>query len=161
MSVYCACCVFSGRSLSYRSISCSKQSYWLWCVIVCDLEISRMRQLWPTLGCCAIKRNVHMLTYCDALFYQQQYTIVLMYNVFNKLFVVLLVSESSAALTTPLPITTSVVTTSSTTMPPPPRLCGPLELEYCNKLPYNVTSYPNKLGHRSIKEVRDDVIAFR
>jgi hypothetical protein len=102
-----------------------------------------------------------MLTYCDALFYQQQYTIVLMYNVFNELSVVFLVSESSAALTTPLPITTSVVTTSSTTMPPPPRLCGPIELEYCNKLPYNVTSYPNKLGHRSIKEVRDDVIAFR
>uniref|UniRef100_A0A1V1FKK9 Putative serine protease 38 n=1 Tax=Reticulitermes speratus TaxID=60591 RepID=A0A1V1FKK9_9NEOP len=72
------------------------------------------------------------------------------------------IKESSAALTTPLPITTSVVTTpSSTTTPPPPRLCGPIQLEYCNKLSYNVTSYPNKLGHRSIKEVRDDVIAFR
>jgi len=87
---------------------------------------------------------------------------VLTYNVATMLTVALLVSESSAALTTPLPITTSVVTTpSSTTTPPPPRLCGPIQLEYCNKLPYNVTSYPNKLGHRSIKEVRDDVIAFR
>lgn len=72
------------------------------------------------------------------------------------------IKESSAVLTTPLPLTTSVVTTpSSTVTPTPPRLCGPLELEYCNKLPYNVTSYPNQLGHRSIKEVRDDVITFR
>jgi hypothetical protein len=76
--------------------------------------------------------------------------------------VILLVSESSAALTTPLPITTLLVTTqSSTTVPPPPRLCGPIQLEYCSKLPYNVTSYPNKLGHRSLKEVLEDVIAFR
>jgi len=90
------------------------------------------------------------------------YIMVLTYNVANMLTVALLVSESSAALTTPLPITTPVVTTpSSTTTPPPPRLCGPIQLEYCNKLPYNVTSYPNKLGHRSIKEVWDDVIAFR
>ena len=87
---------------------------------------------------------------------------VLIYSVTTMLNVALLVSESSAALTTPLPITTSVVMTpSSTTTPPPPRLCGPIQLEYCNKLPYNVTSYPNKLGHRSIKEVQDDVIAFR
>jgi len=87
---------------------------------------------------------------------------VLIYNVAIMLTVALLISESSAALTTPLPITTSaVITLSSTTTPPPPRLCGPIQLEYCNKLHYNVTSYPNKLGHRSIKEVRDDVIAFR
>jgi hypothetical protein len=76
--------------------------------------------------------------------------------------VFLLISESSAVLTTPLPLTTSVETTpSSTATPTPPRLCGPIELEYCNNLPYNITSYPNKLGHRSIKEVRDDVITFR
>lgn len=76
--------------------------------------------------------------------------------------VVLFVSESNAVLTTPLPITTSVVTApSSTVTPTPPRLCGPIELDYCKNLPYNVTSYPNKLGHKSIKEVRDDVITFR
>ncbi|XP_069697867.1 atrial natriuretic peptide-converting enzyme [Periplaneta americana] len=72
------------------------------------------------------------------------------------------IKESSAALTTTQPTTTTVVTTpSSTTTPPPPRLCGPIQLEYCSKLPYNVTSYPNILGHKSIQDVKDDVIAFR
>lgn len=57
--------------------------------------------------------------------------------------------------------------TSSTTMPPPPReprRCRPLELELCSSskiLRYNTTSYPNKLGHLSIQDVKADVIAFR
>ena len=29
-----------------------EESYRLWCVVVCDLETSRIRRLWPALGCC-------------------------------------------------------------------------------------------------------------
>jgi hypothetical protein len=43
MFVYCECCVMSGRGLCYELITRPGDSYRLWCVIVCDLEISRMR----------------------------------------------------------------------------------------------------------------------
>jgi corin len=49
-----------------------------------------------------------------------------------------------------------------TTMPPrPPRRCSIIEFSYCKHLPYNLTSYPNLLGHASLQEVNDDIIAFR
>ncbi|XP_030768366.1 atrial natriuretic peptide-converting enzyme [Sitophilus oryzae] len=51
----------------------------------------------------------------------------------------------------------SIVTLS----PHLPRSCTNLQLPYCNKLDYNKTTYPNFLGHKNIKEVTDDVIAFR
>jgi atrial natriuretic peptide-converting enzyme len=31
----------------------------------------------------------------------------------------------------------------------------------CQNLPYNVTSYPNILGHASLKDVQDEMIEFR
>jgi hypothetical protein len=46
MDVCCECCVLSDRGLITRS----KESYRLWCVVVCDLEISWMRRPWPTGG---------------------------------------------------------------------------------------------------------------
>jgi hypothetical protein len=41
--------VLSGRGLCDELITRS-QSYRLWCVVVCDLESSRMRRPWPALG---------------------------------------------------------------------------------------------------------------
>jgi hypothetical protein len=41
MFVCCECCVLSGRGL------CGEESYRLWFVVVCDLETSRMRRIWP------------------------------------------------------------------------------------------------------------------
>jgi hypothetical protein len=38
MDVCCECCVLSGRGLCDELITCPKESYRLWCVIVCDLE---------------------------------------------------------------------------------------------------------------------------
>jgi len=38
MSVSCECCVLSGRGLCVGLIICTKESYRLWCVVVCDLE---------------------------------------------------------------------------------------------------------------------------
>ena len=44
MFVCCECCVLSGRGLCDELITCPEESYRLWCVIVCDLETSRMRR---------------------------------------------------------------------------------------------------------------------
>ncbi|XP_030378692.1 uncharacterized protein LOC115627212 [Scaptodrosophila lebanonensis] len=48
-----------------------------------------------------------------------------------------------------------------TTTPRPPRRCEPLQLNYCRNVGYNVTTYPNLLGHASYEEVAADVIVFR
>ena len=50
MFVCCECCVLSGRGLCDELITRPEESYRLWWVVVCDLETSRMRRPWPTLG---------------------------------------------------------------------------------------------------------------
>jgi hypothetical protein len=40
----------SGRGLCDKLITRPEESYRLWCVVVCDLETSRMRRPWPALG---------------------------------------------------------------------------------------------------------------
>ena len=61
MSVSCECCVLSGRGLCNGLITHPEESYRLWCVVVCDLETSRMRRPWPTGGCCAKRRRIMQL----------------------------------------------------------------------------------------------------
>jgi hypothetical protein len=53
MSVFCECFVLSGRGLCDGSIPRTEESYRRRCVIVFDLESSRMRRPWSSLGCCA------------------------------------------------------------------------------------------------------------
>lgn len=43
----------------------------------------------------------------------------------------------------------------------PPRRCEPLSIDHCRGLPYNVTSYPNAVGHSTPKEVYRDLVAYR
>ena len=50
MFVCCGCYVLSGRGLCDELITRPEESYRLWCVVVCDLETSRMRRPWPALG---------------------------------------------------------------------------------------------------------------
>jgi hypothetical protein len=50
MFVCCECCLLSGRGLCDELITRSEEYYRLWCVVVCDLETSRMRRSWPALG---------------------------------------------------------------------------------------------------------------
>ena len=50
MDVCCECCVLSGRGLCDVLITRPEESYRLLCVVVCDLETSRMRRPWPALG---------------------------------------------------------------------------------------------------------------
>ena len=40
ISVSCECCVLSGRGLCEGLFTRPEESYRLWCVVVCDLEIS-------------------------------------------------------------------------------------------------------------------------
>jgi len=49
MSVCVECCVLSGRGLCDGLITRPEKSYRLWCVVVCDLETSRMRRPWTAL----------------------------------------------------------------------------------------------------------------
>ena len=41
-SVCCECCVLPGRDICDELISRPDESYRLWCVVVCDLETSKM-----------------------------------------------------------------------------------------------------------------------
>jgi hypothetical protein len=65
MSVCCECCVLSGRGLCDELITRPEESYPLWCVVVCDLETSRMRRPWPTGGCCAKNKQTNWIKYCS------------------------------------------------------------------------------------------------
>jgi len=40
----------SGRGLCDELITRPEESHRLWCVVVCDLETSRVRRSWPALG---------------------------------------------------------------------------------------------------------------
>jgi hypothetical protein len=53
MHFCCDCCVLLGRGLWDELIIYPEESYWLWCVAVCDLETSWMRRPWATWGFCA------------------------------------------------------------------------------------------------------------
>jgi len=59
MFVCCECCVLSGRGLCDELITRPEHSYLLWCVVVCDLETSRRRRPWPTLGGSATAKKNH------------------------------------------------------------------------------------------------------
>jgi hypothetical protein len=50
MFVCCECCVLSGRGLCDGLITRPEEFYGMWCVVVCDLETSRMRKSCPALG---------------------------------------------------------------------------------------------------------------
>jgi hypothetical protein len=64
MFVCCECCVLSGRGLCDELITRPEESYWLWCVGVCDLETSRMKRPWPTLGHRHNKKKyIHIFTH--------------------------------------------------------------------------------------------------
>jgi len=67
MFVCCECRVLSGRGLCDELITRPEESYRLWCVVVCDVETSRMRKLWPTGGCCAQNKNCNEI-YVKELF---------------------------------------------------------------------------------------------
>ena len=42
MFICCECCVLSGRGLCDELITRPEESYQLWCVVLCDLETSRI-----------------------------------------------------------------------------------------------------------------------
>ena len=56
--VCCECRVLSGRGLCDELITRPEESYRLWCVVVCDLEILRMRRPWPALGRSATEKKI-------------------------------------------------------------------------------------------------------
>ena len=61
MFVCCECYVLSGRGLCDELITRPEESYRLWCVVVCDLETSKMRRPWPALGRSATGNKLSLL----------------------------------------------------------------------------------------------------
>ena len=57
MFVCCECYVLSGRGLCDELITRPEESSRLWCVVVCDLETSRMRRPLHALGRSATKKK--------------------------------------------------------------------------------------------------------
>ena len=55
--VCCECCVLSRRGLCEELITRPEESYRLWCVILCDLETTRMRRPWPVMGRSATEKK--------------------------------------------------------------------------------------------------------
>ena len=51
MFVFCDRCVLSGRGVCDELITRPEEFCRLWCVVVCDLEISWMGRHWPIEGC--------------------------------------------------------------------------------------------------------------
>jgi len=62
--------VLSGRGFCDGLITRPEESYRWWCVVECDLEISRTRRPWPIGGCCD-KKN----TYTIYIYYAHDWTI--------------------------------------------------------------------------------------
>jgi hypothetical protein len=70
MDVCRECCVLSGSGLCDELISRPEAFHRLWCVGVCDLDISCVRRTWPTGGCrapppqkCTYNNNKHPYLY--------------------------------------------------------------------------------------------------
>ena len=71
--VCCECCVLSGRGLCYELITCPEESYRLRCLVVCDLETSRVRRPWPALGRSSTGENIYIYIYI--YIYMYKYTV--------------------------------------------------------------------------------------
>ena len=56
MFVCCECCVLSCRGLCDELNPRPEESFWLRCVVVCDLETSCMRGPWPIGSCCVTEK---------------------------------------------------------------------------------------------------------
>ena len=46
-------------------------------------------------------------------------------------------------------------------MADPPRQCMPFQVDYCRKLPYNFTSFPNAMSHADVHEAKHDIEMFK
>ena len=70
MFVCCECRVLSGRGLCDELITRSEEPYRMWCVVMCDLETSRMRRSWPALGRSATEKKVVIMQFGLTCFIQ-------------------------------------------------------------------------------------------
>ena len=63
MFVCCECCVLSGRGLCDELITRPEESYRLWCVVVCDLETSRIGAPYIYDISCLRVKHIHRTEY--------------------------------------------------------------------------------------------------
>ena len=68
MFTCCECCVLSGRGLCDGLITRPKESYRLWCVVVCDLEYLKNNEAMVRVGSQRQSKKVHPCTGTEALY---------------------------------------------------------------------------------------------
>jgi hypothetical protein len=69
MFVCCERCVLSVRGFCDELITLPEESYWLWCVVVCDLETSRMEEDKTRVGSQRHKKKAYRLLITRSLTY--------------------------------------------------------------------------------------------
>jgi hypothetical protein len=67
--------VLSGRGLCDEPTIHPEEIYRLWCVVMCDLETSRMWRTWPALECCARDREKKTTSYFFQWMFSPQITL--------------------------------------------------------------------------------------
>lgn len=67
--VFLVCCV--GIALCNKLITSSEEFYWMCCLIVCDIETSKMRLSRPDLGCSTTEKNLTCYFCCHLLYSAQ------------------------------------------------------------------------------------------
>jgi len=89
MFVCCKCGVLSGRGLWDELITRPEESYRLWCVVVCDLENSRMRRPWPSLGRSATKNSYKKHDFRTKIYRTHKMCVLISSKDLSKIFLVL------------------------------------------------------------------------
>lgn len=56
---------------------------------------------------------------------------------------------------------TTIAFHAVTETPEPPRQCVPIQLPFCSKMNYKLTSYPNIFKHKNLQDVKNNIIPFR
>jgi hypothetical protein len=90
MFVCCECCVLLGRGLCDELTTCPEESYRLRCVVVCDLETSRMRRPWPALGRSSTARKKKPHTFSCVIMWARRFIYYSVNSVFFILYYLVL-----------------------------------------------------------------------
>ena len=84
MSVFCEYCVLSPRCLYNELITHPEESYRMWCIVVCDLETSKLRRPWPTGG--LLRHRGEKIFKCLQQTFQLQWSKVQWRSKHNKIY---------------------------------------------------------------------------
>ena len=68
--------MLSGRGLCDELVTRPEESYRRWCVVVCDLETSRMRRPWNAMGRNSTKRRRRLVVLMTTIKFSVRYKLI-------------------------------------------------------------------------------------